>query len=169
MGIALMVAAETGIQIFRYKSATDYYDAGSALGDTNWWKLANQILGYGTFGTWSLFFLTSVLAAFGVATELNYLVWTWGSSISWLVLTTGGYMLWYSYDKAYQLVRDNDANASDAAIVFSSIQWELMEKELVSTVVMATMIMNMPGWIDFANVAKREADPEAYNEMYECF
>lgn len=41
MGIALEVALETGNNVFRYKSAADYYDAGSALGDTNWWKLAN--------------------------------------------------------------------------------------------------------------------------------
>lgn len=78
-------------------------------------------------------------------------------------------MLYYSYDKAYQLVRDNDANAANATIVKNMVEMELLEKLLVGTVVEVAMIYYMPGWIDFANVAKREADPEAYNEMYECF
>jgi len=54
----MSVAGSTALDLFRYKSDENRYEAGQYLGDTNWWELGNQIQSYGALGTWGLFALT---------------------------------------------------------------------------------------------------------------
>ena len=46
--IALSSLASVALQMFRYRSASDFYTSSdSVYGDTNWWKFSHMIGGYG--------------------------------------------------------------------------------------------------------------------------
>ena len=47
LGAAWGAAFSYGNYAFRYRSASDYYDAAKIGTDTNWWKLSDQIRLYG--------------------------------------------------------------------------------------------------------------------------
>jgi len=46
--VALTSLASIALEMFRYRSPTDFYTSSdSVYGDTNWWKLSHLIGGYG--------------------------------------------------------------------------------------------------------------------------
>ena len=57
--------------------SSSYYDywTTNALGDTNWWKVANIVWFYGSTFFWSLALISQLLSLIGVANSTNLLVW----------------------------------------------------------------------------------------------
>ena len=66
-----------GYRGFINGSASTYYDywSDNALGNTNWWKIANMVWFYGSTFFWSLATISQLLSLLGVANEANMLVW----------------------------------------------------------------------------------------------
>jgi len=50
---ALSVVTSVSLQMFHYRSASNYYSDGDVLG-TNWWKLAAWVKGYGALTLWGM-------------------------------------------------------------------------------------------------------------------
>ena len=58
LGLAIGNAAESALQLFRYRSSSTYYNNGDTAMDTNWWKLASQTMNYVFLGVWGVAALT---------------------------------------------------------------------------------------------------------------
>lgn len=56
----------------------DYYSGGVVDGSTNYWKSAATIRNYAYMGVGLTLGLTSLMAAFGIASGLNQMLWTFG-------------------------------------------------------------------------------------------
>lgn len=56
----------------------DYYKNGVVDGSTNYWKSAATIRNFGYMGIGLTLGLTSLMAAFGIASGLNQMLWTFG-------------------------------------------------------------------------------------------
>ena len=114
-GIAVGLAAGSAMQLFRYRSASDYYDDGDTVfGDRNWWRYSNIAPQYFYLGMGSLAAATQLLSIFGVATGLNMLVWMIGlGAIGGIVTGVAGAMASYGYDQAYQVSVDDTATTAE--------------------------------------------------------
>lgn len=125
-----MNAGSMAVQLFRYRSASDYYDDGDILGDTNYWQLGNQIGSYFWLGAFSTAAITQLLAIFGIANGINLLVWMiLLGGIGGLVNLVTSIIAMMGYDKAYTVTVDADSSAADittAAAVMSYIKTEMM-------------------------------------------
>ena len=75
LGIAITSAVMNGLDVFRYKAADDYYTDGEVLG-TNYWKISNQISGYGSVAFWSIASVTQLLSMFEIGVQYNIMWWT---------------------------------------------------------------------------------------------
>ena len=128
---ALLVFSNTKIyfDIFRYKSATTYYDLGdTVLGSNNFWKFADRLIDYGTLAIFDLLGLFELLSHFGIHSELNVIAWmlATGVGIPIMLATYFGLMIW-SYDRSYAA---NSADGSDGDIL-----QEMMSKEMRNMIV----------------------------------
>ena len=64
---------------FTVNSVTyDYYKAGVVDGSSNYWKTSSTIRNFTYMGIGLTLGLTSLMAAFGIATGLNAMLWTFG-------------------------------------------------------------------------------------------
>jgi len=97
---AVGLAAGSAAQLFRYRSASDYYDAGTEVfGDTNYWELSNIIPQYFYLGMGSLAAFTQLLSIFGIASGINLLVWMFGlGAIGGIVMAVSSVLAGYGYD-----------------------------------------------------------------------
>lgn len=60
-----------------------FYDVYDALltaisGGTNYVKIADLIMDYGAMSIWGAAFITQTLSLFGIATDINMMVWDYG-------------------------------------------------------------------------------------------
>ena len=126
---AFGLAAGAASQLFRYRSAADYYDNGTTVfGDRNYWELSNIIPHYFYLGMGSLAAFTQLLSIFGIASGLNLLVWSIGmGAIGGLVMGVSSMLASYGYDQAYRMTIDDDATAAEitaAEAVMFAFKWE---------------------------------------------
>ena len=132
--IALGNVVGLSMKHFRYRSSTTYYDSGDVLGDNNYWQLVNTIGGNFWLAAFSVAFITQLLAIFGIANDINVIVWAVGlGGIGGLVNLVTGIMSWYAYDLAYQLTEDSSTSAADlldAAVVMAAIKDDVMMSTL---------------------------------------
>ena len=129
LGVAAGHVAGISLDLFRYKSATDYYDAGAtyngASDNTNWWKISNQISYYGALGVSSILTLTQLLSMFGVAVDVNVMAWSWSMMLVMpLIGMAAGALKFYAYETFYS---DEDVGTSNSSkIMMDVIEWEWM-------------------------------------------
>ena len=141
LSAALGLIGGSGLELFRYRSATDYYSNGDTVfGSTsNYWQLSHLVAEYFYLGMGSLAFFTQLLTLFGIGAEINLFVWTVGvTMLGGLVSAVSGGLAVYGYDQAYQMTVDSSAstaNVTAATSVMSSI-----ESETVRGIVMAFML-----------------------------
>ena len=82
--VAIGMATHTGLDLFRYKSDSNYYDdyqAAAVATDTNWFKIGDAIKKWAYFIIYSIAAVTQILTGLGIATPINMLVWVWGVSL----------------------------------------------------------------------------------------
>merc|ERR1719216_848313 len=79
LGMAIGVAAGSAMQLFRYRSDSNYHANGTTVfGDRNYWELSNIIPQYYFLGMGSLAAFTQLLSIFGIGSGINLLVWMFG-------------------------------------------------------------------------------------------
>lgn len=96
---ALGVSVGSALQLFRYRSDEDFYLIGEQLTSGNTWKWANLLQDYSMLALGGIAFITQLLSMFGIANEINLLVWMWGLGfVGMLVEAVAGLMMFYGYD-----------------------------------------------------------------------
>ena len=76
--VAISHTIYPALELFRYRSASDYYDTTAFDGTsdgTNYWKLYNLITMYGMMSIGGILTLTQLLSMFGVAAQINVILW----------------------------------------------------------------------------------------------
>ena len=141
--VAASLAVSQAMNLFRYKSASDYYDSGSVL-PFNSWKLGNKTIQWTGFVTGCVLTLTSILSLFGVAPKLNFFSWMILGSLADVATFVGILGLAYAYDQAYQLVRDS--SDADAAVVYDTITTEAVELTVMLYAIALTMFPVAEDW-----------------------
>ena len=81
---------------------------------TNYWQMANEYGTYFWMGAFGIAAITQFLAIFGIANDINLLVWMVGlEGIGGLVSVASAIMLFMAYDDAYTVANDSSSSASD--------------------------------------------------------
>lgn len=139
LGMAIGVAAGSAMQLFRYRSDSNYYANGTTVfGDRNYWELSNIIPQYYFLGMGSLAAFTQLLAIFGVGAALNMMVWIIGmGAIGGIVMAISGGLSSYGYDKAYTVVYDSNSTvaemtAADAVMFAFKFEWLISSVEAIT-------------------------------------
>jgi len=106
---AASLAISGGLEAFRYRSASKYYDSYKIGSDTNYFKLSDQIRNFTYLGIGGCLATTSLLAAFGIATGLNLLVWMlFGGIVGGLAGIAIGIIRFLAYDAGYTAYTGSD-------------------------------------------------------------
>ena len=93
------------------------YPALIGTSATNFWKLANMIHGYGGLAILGTAYLFQLLATFGIAKNLNYLIWYYLVGFGGMLFdNTYMVLLYLAYDAAHKLLTDNTKRASAMTI-----------------------------------------------------
>lgn len=73
--IVAMWATKSGLDAFRFRSKSTYYDFAKIGDDTNYYKLGDQVRLYSGLAIGGILTITSLLSAFGIAQNFNGLTW----------------------------------------------------------------------------------------------
>lgn len=128
--VALGAVVSAAMDLFRYRPST-FYDSYDTVSDTNWWKYANLVGSYAGLTLGSVAFITQVLSIFGIAAEINIMVWMYGVSLGGLIIgmITGALRLW-AYEQAWSSAEDGTNGASSIAY---NIRQEMVEVSAMSS------------------------------------
>ena len=169
--VALFNVTGIAMHKFRWMPST-YYDewTNSGISGTNWWKLSNTINGYGMLAVWGLALIFQILSLFGVATDVNVLVWSLGLTYGHILIGAVNQILKYLGMRAgYQAWKTNEAGAADATIKAATehIMEEIENEWLMETAVVAfstaMLFFNEPHWLAAQHAAMQEK-PEKVEE-----
>merc|ERR1712051_560963 len=133
---AMVSTAYVALDLFRYRTGT-FYDNGDVLG-TNWWKLANQIGGYATMAIGSVMTVTQLLSMFGIAADVNLMVWMYGGMAGSIVSMIAHGMLFRAYDRSYSVKSDVASSAGDIAKATAVL--EQTKTDMIKLLAMDTII-----------------------------
>ena len=125
LGLAVGNTAEIAMNLFKYRSSSTYYNNGDTAMDTNWWKLGSQTMNYVSLGVWGLAAITQLLSTFGMAADINLLVWMYVVFFlgMFAAAATGAFYA-LAYDTAYTKINDTSSSAAvitAASAVFSAV------------------------------------------------
>jgi len=110
-----MVSAHA-LHVFRNRSAAGFYDDGDFAG-TNFWKVSNFVGGYGGLFVWSFAALTQMLSLFGMATEVNTMVWQYGVGYTGaMVAMLAGLSNLLASEFAYEDLNNKDSTVASKAL-----------------------------------------------------
>ena len=125
---AIISGVSAFLRIFRYYSASDYYAAGEMGGKTNYWKLANTVEWWSGAVLFGAAAVTSILSRFGIAVEVNIMVWTIGVFMGYPVIgAVLGLLRWLAYDQEY-------SNKGDAAKYSAAVMSAAKTESIYATI-----------------------------------
>ncbi len=156
MLIAGSACAHYSLQAFRYFGDEKYYatytlDKSSG---TQWFELGNKMINFTNLAVYGVAFITSLLALFGIAPGINYMVWFWGV----MVLGGGANMIgelfyFIGQDGAYS---DYSSTATDAksiakvaigGAVYVAIRSAMVEQSVIQTMINFSLYANAENWM----------------------
>merc|ERR1711920_379752 len=113
LGLAVEHGLMAGLELFRYRSSSTYYDDADTIGmSQNWWKYANLAEQWTALVLGGVLTISQLLSMFGVGASVNMMMWGYSTMLVFpLVMGVSEMMRWAAYDKAYQVCQDS----SDAA------------------------------------------------------
>ena len=116
------------LELFRYDSASGFYDNGDISG-TNYWKIANYVRGYGALSIWSLAALMQFLSLFGLFPTANMMVWEYGVGFAGqLIFLTYGILQFLAFENADSNITSTDlVKKTKAPIVRAAVKTEFYE------------------------------------------
>ena len=112
--MALKYTMNGFLEGFRYRSESDYYDVYKIGDDFRWYKWGDKIRNYGFFFCYFILFVTSTLATFGRAIEVNILAWRLVGAAARGFGSLGRSMKNRDYFKAWGIY-DKEKSSSDFA------------------------------------------------------
>ena len=117
LGVAAMWAGSSAMMAFRYRSDSKFYDAPLYTGDTNYWKLGDQMRLFGGLAIGGLLAVTQLLATLGIAVGLNGTVWMLVGGLGGMLLSLAvGIVRFLGYEQGYSNATETDATKVAAKI-----------------------------------------------------
>lgn len=128
-----MSATYYGLQVFRYRAADDYYEEGDdVLGSLNYWKLADQVRGYGGFALWSLAatlqLAEAILPSKLSGLNLNVLRMLTSARLRRATNTVANILDMVAYEKGYTISQDDSETSTDqasATVVMAAVKSDM--------------------------------------------
>jgi len=172
---ALLAATAAGIRQFRWRADDDtyagkYYAIWTALeadlGSTNYWELGTLIADFGMIGIFGVAFVTEILATFGIAPELNVMVWAFGVGLGGLVIgLTYNIMMFMAINTAYGVNSDaTKAGASAAGLVMKLIQSDWLLSNAAGAMIGWVLFSAYGNWWESMDSQIEEEDEETAME-----
>jgi len=127
LGMAIETGLMAGLELFRYRSASTYYDDGN-ISATNWWKLANMIEQYAGLSLAGILTISQLLSMFGVGASVNMMLWGYSTMLVMpLVMGVTEMMRWAGYDAAYVICQDSgSADQATGCTVQETLESEML-------------------------------------------
>ena len=117
LGVAAMWAGSSAMMAFRYRSESKLYEAPLYTGDTNYWKLGDQMRLFGGLAIGGLLAVTQLLATLGIAVGLNGTVWMLVGGLGGMILSLAvGIVRFLGYEQGYSNLTETDATKVAAFI-----------------------------------------------------
>ena len=116
--IAVSAATVTAFELIRYNptSASIWGEwATAGLTGTNLTKLSRDIGGYAGLAFWSVASITQILSIFGIAADINMMVWMYGGMVGGLVGLVAHFIAMYAYDQLWVVSEDAASTAGQIA------------------------------------------------------
>ena len=126
------------LEVIRYKSDSKFYDSFKMTGKTEYYKLADQIRNFAALGIGLTLGITSILAAFGIATGINALLWMWLGLAAWAAGGAVSVIRFLGYDDAYSQKTDA-VNGAIAKNIQSAIKWDGIRDGIMDTTMSLTL------------------------------
>jgi hypothetical protein len=129
LGLAVEHGLMAGLELFRYRSSSTYYDDADTIGmSQNWWKYANLAEQWTALVLGGVLTISQLLSMFGVGASVNMMMWGYSTMLVFpLVMGVSEMMRWAAYDKAYQVCQDSsDAAQSTGCDLQETVETEML-------------------------------------------
>lgn len=117
---------------------------------TNYWEMVNVYGGYFWMGALGVASITQLLAIFGIANELNLMVWIYGLEMAGGLLGfISMIVMFYAYDSAYAVTVDTSkttAEQTNGQTVMDGIWADFVKGTLNSIITQGAIMMASEPW-----------------------
>lgn len=117
---------------------------------TNYWKMVQVYGGYFWMAALSVASITQILAIFGIANEINLMVWIYGlEMVGGIVSFISMIVMWYAYDSAYAVSVDSSKTAAEqlqGEAVMLGIWMDFVKGTLNSIITEGALMMASEPW-----------------------
>ena len=136
------------LELFRYDSASGFYDNGDISG-TNYWKIANSVRSYGGLSIWSLAALMQFLSLFGLFPTANMMVWEYGVGFAGqLIFLTYTIIQYIAYEDAHSNITSSDSvKSTRAPIVKAAAKSEFYEALAIQAGLSVAAASQFQNWL----------------------
>ena len=159
--VAIGMTTHTALNLFRYEqsdsdAAKDWY-SGFATGSdddyktgkfdgTNWFKLGDLLTKFTHLAVYGAAAITTILAGFGIAPEINMLVWFYGVFlVGGIVSFVGTILKFLGYETGYSNMEETIMGAFNLGMA-SNIRGKMIEDTVMETSVALSLYMQMENW-----------------------
>lgn len=155
--LPLVNATALALKVFRYRSdpsdTVEYYAAGKGLDTkgTNYWSLMNLIHNWTGIALWSILGITNLLATFGIAGEINMMLWNISALIFAVVMVLSKVIGTLGYDTAYAETVPNTG-------LMQAIQSDLYKMIAQDSMNTFTLYENFEDWRAFHKQMAKDAE-----------
>ena len=130
---AVMATTHIALTAFRYRPFATYYTEGDSL-SFNYWKLYNQIEQYAGLAIFGVASITQILSLFGVAADVNVLVWWYGVHMTSMVVhLITAVLRFLAYETAWTACAGDSTTNPDQCATFDAVEQEMLELTAMST------------------------------------
>jgi len=139
LGLEMLYLMQSGLMegLF-YRSESVYYDGYKISGKTEYYKLMDQVRNWGYLVVGGVLGVTSLLAAFGIANGINYLMWTFLGLGGMLIQLVVGILGFLAYEQGYGEVKDKTANKSIGKAIMDGVKYDGMRDAIIDASIMFT-------------------------------
>lgn len=140
----------------------EYYTSGKVNNGTNWWKLSDQIRNFSYLGIGGVLALTSLMAAFGIATGINALAWMYLGGAGVLIELVIGVIRYLGFESYYSESKSTDATIAKAGVTaMGIIKGDALYDGAMSTAALVMLYGQMEAWYyDFWNSLSEQDQAE---------
>jgi len=155
-----IACSKAGLELFKYRTADDYYTAGEAPYSWNPWKLANLIEGYFSLSVWGILFIFQLLSVFGVLSWINMMLWSWSGLLALVVFTVTNIFRFMAYDGAY---------TEDDQALMDAIMEDSVYAGIADVAFGLTLLAEYSNWMYAQYLGFSEKQQEMVKEEHEMF
>ena len=147
-----------------------YYDTlGKVNNGTNWWETSQMVRNFGYLGVGGVLMLTSLLAAFGIATNLNLMMWGLLGFAGALAGMAVQILRWWGYYDYYSAgKKSTDTHYSASRKAMGAILGEQLFDGAIMVGATISLAGAMEGFLYDAWMSMDEAEQKTYFEEWEA-